>query len=204
MQGFDNKALILFPKETLQYQTNSRYRNMLLQAATNIVKYLRSRGIDPQAFLTDDIAWEFSSLKLHYVSTLTDGDLFFVQRNCDGMQRVMQLDRVQFPEVSDTIARKVELPKGCTTEQRFEIIQKRDKKAVSTIIPMYKIVVHFYKRGQSNYRVAMRPGDGKIRLIIDPSTFMVTTYLSGEEVEASELLQLNCANRALHLWEVDK
>ncbi len=202
MRGFDDKALLLFPNLSLYEEANTRYRFFIQKAALNMVKYLRNINMEPQAFLTDDLALKLPDLDLRYVSTLTRGDLFFATNNCDIPKNALQMDLVTYPDIVDEIAEKDKISADLDTSERFEHILTRDKKAITSIIPMYKVVINFYKKGSTRYRVVVKPNGGKIRLIVDASTFMIDAYINNVKENPIDLLGVDYGNKSLLNWEV--
>ncbi len=202
MRGFDNKALILFPLESFYYEKGLNYRYHFQIAVHNILKYLDSIGMEAHAFLSDDLARSMPNLKVKFINTFTRGDLFFVTNNCDIPREAMNWDMVEFPDICSKIEQKDVLPKGLSTEERFDRVMARDKKAITSIIPTYRVVVYFYQRGSTRYRVVIKPNGGKIRLKIDLSNFNLTAYINNNEENPIDLLGVNYANKSLTNWEV--
>lgn len=202
MYGFAQDALVIFPKYEFLEKADYRVAANLKIAATKICSYLRSRGIAPNAFITDDIARSYSDLKFKWVSTLAPGDLYFMSRECDMASNIMMLEMKTYPDVYENTESKYPYPQGADVETRFKLMCDRDKKAAKAIIPQFKVVVNFYQRGAINYSVASKPGDGRIRLVVDVKSFMCKPYMGGNEEEAIDLLGANFASRSVLHWEV--
>lgn len=202
MRGFDDKALILFPNADVYAEGSLRYRYQLQLATKNLVEYLRSIGMEPRAFVTDDLARTLPELNLRFINTLTKGDLFFVANNCDIGKSVMRMDMIEYPEIAAEIAEKDKMESDISLEERFNHILTRDKKAITSIIPMYKVVVNFTYKGRSRYRVVVKPNGGKIRMLIDASTFKIKTYINNIEEDPIDLLGVGYGNKSLISWEV--
>lgn len=202
MIGFDTKALVLFPNVEVYTEANTRMRWQWQQATSNLVKYLKHIGMEPHVFLTDDMALELPNLDVHYVNTLTRGDLFFAVNNCGIPKTAMSWDLVEFPELTAEIAEKNAIEPNASVEERFEIVQLRDKKAITSIIPQYNVVINFHKKGSSRYRVVIKPNGGKIRILVDTSTFIAKTYINNVEENPIDLLGVGFGNKSLVNWEV--
>lgn len=202
MQGFDDKALILFPNLAFYEEKGLQYRFQFQKSVSNILAYLRSINMEPHAFLTDDLAWKLSNLNCKWVSTLNRGDLFFVTNNCGIPKEVMKMPLIEFPNIVDPIADKDKIPPKASVEERFKHVLSRDKKAITSIIPTYKVVVNFYQRGQTRYRVVIKPNGGKIRLVVDLSSFKLTAYINNVEENPIDLLNIKYGNKSLVNWEV--
>lgn len=202
MTGYDTKALVLFPNLELYTDANTRMRWQWQQAASNLTRYLHSIGMEPHVFLTDDMAMEIPNLDVRYVNTLTRGDLFFAINNCGLPKQAMSWDLVEFPEMCAEIAEKNPIAANATVEERFNTILLRDKKAITSIIPQYNVVINFCKKGNSRYRVVIKPNGGKIRILIDASTFIAKTYINNVEENPIDLLGLGFGNKSLVNWEV--
>lgn len=199
MRGFTDKALILFPKQENVLPRGYDYLYQFRTALDNLVQYLLSLDIEPHVFYSDDVAREFHTPDIKYIATLGKADNFFVSRNC-GMTDALTGDMITFPKVVDEAMRKFPTEQGASQDQRFAVILKRDHYAVSKIIPQYKLVVHFLRKGVAQYHVASKPDDGKIRIVVDALTFKPTVYLSGSEIDPISILDRNDANRSLISW----
>lgn len=202
MYGFASEALVLFPKYEFLQSADYRIKANLRVATEKMMKYLRSKSINPVAFVTDDIARLYSDLHFEWASTLSTGDLYFMSKNVDMASNVMQLHPRTFPDIYEKSEIKYPYPENASIEERFDLMCQRDAKSAKAIIPQYKVVVHFYQRGAVNYSVASKPGDGRIRIIVDVKNFMCTPYLSGQEEDAIDLLGASFVNRSVLLWEV--
>lgn len=202
MQGFDNKALILFPNQIFYDEKGLQYKYQFQRAVAAMLSYLRSIGMEAHAFLTDDLAWQMPNTNFKWISTLNRGDLFFVTNNCGIPKDVMKSDLIEFPDIVSGIAEKDVIPRDATLEERFQHVVNRDKKAITSIIPTYRVVIHFYQRGQTRYRVVIKPNGGKIRLLIDLSSFKLTAYINNVEENPIDLLGIQYGNKSLINWEV--
>ena len=203
MRGFDNRALILFPKEEYIAAKPMRYKMQLQTAINKLTKYLRSIDIEPHVFYTDDVAREYCRGKATFIRTLILPDLYFTSNYCAGMDDAMTLQSdATFDEEVNEAALKNPLPEKPTQEEWFEVILKRDLTATKKIIPQYKIVVHFAIPNRAKYHVTSKQGDGRIRIIINAINFEPKVLLSGIETDPIDVLGLPCANRTVDNWEV--
>ena len=203
MKGFDTKALILFPKwENFDSKSNS-YKYQFKKALINLVRYFESIGIEPHVFYTDDIARFFKLPEFKWVSTLGTADRFFISKHCDGCEDAMQLQQITYDELYNDILAKDPGSLDLSETDRFEMVLRHSIKAAAAIIPTYKIVAHFSLPKKAQYKVTTKPGDGKIRMNINASTFSPTVYISGNEENACDLLGVPFANRSLDVWGLD-
>lgn len=199
MLGFDNKALILFPKEENYSNKPSLYKIQFRNAYKNLCAYLESVGITPHAFYTDDLAREFNNGEMEWVSTLNTAERFFVSKHCVGMADAMK-PMLEFPEVYQlTESKDPSNPKG-TEDEKFDLVLRHNTRAANAIIPKYKIVIHFAIPKRAQYKVAKKPNDGKIRIDVSATTFVPTAYFSGNVENMNDLLDAPYANRALDNW----
>lgn len=202
MKGFDDKALILFPKlENYEYKS-SAYKYEFKKAVNNLCAYLESIGVEPHVFYTDDIARELKHPDFKWVSTLSKADRFFVQKYCDNTSEALSAHMIEFDDIYNEITAKDPGSMDMGVEERFEMVLRHDSKAATKIIPNYKIVVHFMVKGKTKYKVTTKQGDGKIRINVNATNFLPTVYMSGNEENACDLLAVPYANRCLHVWEV--
>ena len=202
MRGFDDKALILFPTLEFYEEKSLRYRYEFQQSVKKLLAYLDSIGMEAHTFITDDLAWKLPDTKFRWVSTLNRGDLFFVTNNCGVPKSIMRADIIEFPDIVSGIAEKDELPGDISIEDRFSHILARDKKTITSIIPLYRVVVQFYKRKETRYRVVIKPNGGKIRLRIDLDSFKVTTYINDIEENPIDILGVDYGNKSLVNWRL--
>lgn len=203
MQGFSDKALILFPPYELYIDRDSRYKMQFRQAVWKLCAYLRMQGIIPHVFYTDDVAREVNHPDFTWVSTLSKADRFFASRNCRAMQDALTRSTVLFDDVYNEITAKDPGEPNMSVEERFEMVLRHNSKAAAKIIPLYDIVVHVRFKSKQQYRVASKAGDKKIRIVVDANTFLPTCYIGGMEVDACDLLQVPYGNRCLDVWEID-
>lgn len=203
MIGFDDKALVVYPKVDIYETKNIQYRSQFQIATNHLLEFLRAKFYTPHLLITDDMAKALPQMDIKWVATLPPGDLFFLSRNCDYCGNLMSVDSIPLPEkIEKAINKKYPITSDLTTEERFDIVCKREKMAAQAIIPEYKVVFYFYKKGYTNYKVTSKPDDGKIRVLIDANTFVPTVYLSGVEQDPIDLLGSNFANRSILNWEV--
>lgn len=202
MYGFATEALVIFPSYDFYANADNRFKSNMRVAVEKVCGFLRSKGIAPKAFITDDIARMYSDIKFKWVSTLSPGDLYFMSRNCDMASTIMSWEMDTFPDVYEKVEAKFPYPAGISIEERFDIMCERDKKAAKAIIPQFKVVVNFYQRGAIVHSVASKPDDGRIRLVVDLKNFMCTPYLGGCQEDAIDLLGANYVSRSVLHWEV--
>ncbi len=200
MKGFDDKALILFPKWENYNNKSVGYKYQFKRAVSNLVSYLESVSIAPHVFYTDDVARDINNESFVFVSTLNKTDRYFISKNCDGCSDALTCPMISFDDVYNDILAKDPGSLDMSVNERFEMIIRHTNKAASKIIPMYKIVVHFLIPSKSQYKVTTKPGDGKIRITVSANTFTPKAYLSGSEENICDLLNLSCASRSLDKW----
>lgn len=202
MQGFDDKALILFPKLENYIGKNYTYKNQFNKALNNLVLYFTSRGIQPYAFYTDDVARELRHPGILFVNPLGDADTFFIAKYCDKAGDAMTLPMVRYDSVISEVLSKDAGDPSMSVEERFEMVIRHIQKGTSKIIPMYKIVAHFQIPKRVQYKVVSKPGDGKIRINISANTFAPKVFMSGQEEDPCDIFAANYCNRCLDMWEV--
>lgn len=204
MKGFDTKALILFPNESTYIRKPAAYKYQFRQAVTNLVEYLKSVDIEPHVFFTDDIARTLNLPDFKWVSTLSTADRFFISKYCDGTASALQTEMIEFPDVYNAITAKDPGSLDLSVEQRFALVTRHDLKAIGTIVPKYRIVIHFMVKNKTRYKVTSKPDDNRIRIIVNAATFIPTAYIGGLEENAIDLFGVSYGNRALDNWEVLK
>lgn len=201
MHNFTDRALILFPKlDTYNAKTaNAKYRMHL--AYQQLDKFLAAHHIEPHAFYTDDVAHEMRS-ELKWVSALGPADNFFISKKCVGLTDALSREHIAFPDIIDSVVSYDIDYASLTDEMRFELVLKHAKKAISKIIPQYKLIIHFVKRNNAQYKVTKRTGDGRVVMEIDVDNFVPTIYMSGMEVNPTEFLQVPYGNLPVYSWKV--
>lgn len=202
MRGFDDKALILFPKWDNWESKPYNYKYQFKKAVTNLIAYLHSVGISPHVFYTDDVARDLRYEDFVWVSTLGRADKFFISKYCDACSDALSLSMVEHDDLYNEILRKDPGSADMKPEERFEMVLRHANKAAMKLIPQYKIVIHFMYPSHAQYKVTTKPGDGKIRININAHNLSPVAYLSGTEENVCDLLNLPCASRCLDLWEV--
>lgn len=203
MQGFDDKALILFPRlENYEHRTGS-YKYQFKVALNNLIGYLKKRGIQPHVFYTDDVAREINSEDFVWVSSLSKADRFFTAKHCNNMSNAMSIPMVEFDNMYNEITAKDPGSLNMSESERFEMVLRHCDKAVAQIIPTYKIVIHFMLPNKAQYKVISKPGDGKIRIHVNANTFQPRVYMGGSEENACDVLAIPYGNRNLDNWEVE-
>lgn len=202
MQGFADKALILFPTIDHYQNKNNTYKYQFKTAVKNIVSYLRSQCIEPVFFYTDDLAREFDDGTFTYASTLSKADRFFISQHCCGTNNALEKAMIEYDDIYNAILANDPWSPGMSEEEQFEMILRHSSKAASKIIPMYKIVVHFILHKRAQYKVPSKPGDGKIRINVSADTFSPKVFMSGNEENACDVLNVPFGNRCLDCWEV--
>lgn len=202
MQGFTDKAIILFPKyETYEFRPYG-YKYNYRKAVDKMIKYLNSCGIDCHMFYTDDIARDLSPANVTWVSSLNMADRFFVSKHCDGMTNAMSRDILQYPEIYERLADPDVDIKSMSESERFNNILSNNFKNANEIIKEYKVIVHFSKQRENQYQVKPKNGDGKVIIEVSVNNFVPKTYMSGSEVSPIDLLARGYANRAVDVWEI--
>lgn len=200
MQGFDNKALILFPKIENYESKPSNYKYQFKKAVTNLINYLKSIDIEPHVFYTDDVARTLHLPEVVYVSTLGVADRFFISKHCEGCSTAMQTGMLTYDDIYNNVLAKDPGSLNMTESERFEMVLNHSAKAAAKIIPTYKIVIHFMVPKKAQYKATSKPGDGKIRINISANTFSPKVFIGGNEEDACDLLGVPYANRSLDTW----
>ena len=202
MRGFDNKALILFPKlENYEYKAGM-YKYQFKKAVENLCMYLKTIGMEPHVFFTDDVAREINNPDFVWVSTLSRADRFFISKYCVGTSSALNTTMLEFEDIYNEVTAKDPGNVNMSVDERFEMVLRHDAKAATKIIPTYKVVAHFVIKGKSKYKVTAKQGDGKIRISVNANNFLPTVYMSGNEEDACDVLASPYANRCLDGWEV--
>lgn len=200
MQGFDTKALLLFPKyENWEYK-NGDYKYQFKRAVANLITYLESVGIEPHVFYTDDIARELNYPQFKWVSTLSKADRYFISEHCDNCGNAMKLPMITFDDIYNQILDKDPGSLDMSEQERYEMVLRHSIKAASKIIPDYKIVIHIHVPKKAQYKVTSKPNDGKIRINVSAHTFTPKVFIGGVEEDACDLLGVPYANRSLDVW----
>ncbi len=200
MKGFDDKALILFPKSESYDQRSNEYKANFRLAVGNLVDYLLKQNITPHVFYTDDVAHEVFLPSMKYVSPLGPGDLFFAAQNCVGLSDARRQDLIRYPDAYAVSEKRVPVISRDTVEERFSDVLSRTSIAEREIIKQYHIVCHFIRRGNPAYKLVSKSGDGRIILEIDAITFLPTAYMSGYQPNLCNLLNVPYGNRSLLVW----
>jgi len=203
MKGFTDKALLLFPIWDYYESHSVSYKKRFKQCVANMCAYLHSQDIQVHALLTDDVARAHKDLIDAWVSPLSKADRFFASKYCEGMKDVLGMEAIEFPEIYAECARKDAGDPNMAVTERFELVTKHCKSACSSIIPVYSVVVHFQLKSKLQYKVTSKPLDKRIRIDVDINSFVPQVFMSGEEMNACDVLGVPYANRTLANWEVN-
>lgn len=202
MQGFDNKALLLFPFLENYESKGYQYKDQFRTAVIKLCKYLKEQGIEPHVFYTDDVARQLCLEDFVWVSSLSRADSYFVSKYCEGMGTAMTRPTVKFEDIYNDVTAKDPGTPNMSVEERFELVCKHSKKAISKIVPNYKIAIHFKFKNKTQYKLTSKAGDNKIRIYVDANTFLPDTYIGGMHTNPVDLLCKPYANRSLLDWEI--
>ena len=200
MKGFDDKALLLFPKPESYDLRDTNYKYDFKQAVSKLCDYLETIGISPHVFYSDDVARELDNGRFVYVNTLGRSDRYFTYRHCQGMLDAMSESHVNYDDIyAKYIDSSIDLRK-LSIEERFELVLSRSAKATKDIIKSYRLVIHFKKQGNSQYTAVTKAGDGRILIEVNASNFVPATYMSGLQVHPVDILAVPYANKPLNKW----
>lgn len=202
IQGFTSNALVIYPLADDYHGRGSQYFLHMNAAATNLQKYLKLNNITYDCFITDDVAKEVVVTPDRWISTLNQGDLFFVKNNCEGMDKPFGTV-ITNDDVIKTTLTKYPTERGLSVERRFEQVLKRDAMARRELVKLYKMVVLFKQPKSPTIRYTVKPGSGLMYIEIDNSTFLVKCYMSDTEVGATELLEVKNGFMPMYEWEVE-
>ena len=201
MKGFDTKALLLFPKMENYENRSVMYKYQFKRAVSNFVKYLLSCGIEPHVFYTDDVARELNDESFVWVNPLGESDSFFISRHCEGTSDAMK-DMITYPELTNAVLAKDPGSLDMSESDRFEMVLRHVTKTTAKIIPTYRIVVNFTVPNRSQYKVASKPGDSKIRVTVSANNFVPQVLMSGNKEDPCDIFNVPYGNRSLDNWEV--
>lgn len=204
MKGFTDKCLLIFPKPESYEFREERYHSSIRKAVNNLVAYMSAIGVELYCMSTDEVSLMVNPAKVKWIQTLSEPDDFFMRSHNQAMTGLKYKEIIKEPELYLKANEKFKLERGLTPEQRFELIVKRERLTSKAIIDKHKLVIMFNQPNNPSYVVTKKEGDGKLRIFINNNTFIPECYLSGELIDANDLLQLTGANRPVFSWEVDK
>lgn len=201
IQGFTSHALVIYPLLMDYRGRGSRYFLHLNAAATNLQKYLRKNNITYDCFITDDAARESTVQPDRWLQTLNAGDMFFVKRNCVGMDGSFT-NVIEFPEIWEAVSMAYPNERGASVDRRFELVLKRDSKARREIMKTYQMVVLFKQPKSPAMRITTKAESGILYMEIDNTTFTSKCFMSDMEVDPISLLGIPNGNMPVYEWEV--
>lgn len=202
LQGFDNKALVIYPLADDYYSKGLQYENHIRISALNVQKYLKLNNVYYDCFVTDDIAREIRVSPDRWVATLNQGDMFFVKNNCEDMF-VDFANVVTNADVIKSTQDKYPNERGLGVERRFELVLKRDSMARREILKTYKIVILFKQPKSPAMRFVAKPGSGIMYIEIDNSSFLAKCFMSDTLMDTTELLGIKNGYMPAYEWEVN-
>ena len=201
MLGFDTKALLLMPEYEIYFNRGDNYKALLRVGIKNILDYLDTIGIEAHGLFTDDVIHEMNvDSRVTLYNILSMPDTFFVYRNCVGMQNINTAVKWDRTDIIEKYSKNIDAETELSNEDRFNLIYKREKKISQPFIKSYKIVFVVNFKGHNNYKVTSDPNDGNIRVYIDGVTLTPTTYISGNNVNPCDLLNVDYASLPVTQW----
>lgn len=201
IKNFTKQALIVFPLYDDYKDRNQHYRDNLNASTLKLVELLHASGINAHFFVTDDVAHEISVLPDDWVSTLNRGDLFFVSRNCVGMQDI-DSDLITYDDVYETTAESFEITRDMSIERRFEVTLKRENKARNLILKKYNFLIYIKQSTTPAIRYKPKAGSGVLYLEITNVNFLSKCFMSDMQMDVSEILGVKNGNMPVYEWEV--
>lgn len=201
IQGFTSHALVIYPLIADYRGRGSRYFLHLNNAAINLQKYLQSNGVTYDCFITDDVARESSVQPDRWLQTLNAGDMFFVKRNCKGMDGSFT-NVVEYPDIWEHVNTSYPNERGVSVDRRFELVLKRDSKARREIMKTYRMVVLFKQPKSPAMRITTKAESGVLYMEIDNTTFIARCFMSDMEIDPISILGIPNGNMPAYEWEV--
>ena len=201
IQGFTAHALVIYPFIADYRGRGSRYFMHMNAAATNLQKYLRKNNISYDCYITDDVARECTVQPDRWLQTLNPGDMFFVKRNCEGMDGSFT-NTVEFADTWESVGQAYPNERGVSIDRRFELVLKRDTKARREIMKTYQMVILFKQPKSPAMRITTKAGSGVLYVEIDNTTFITKCYMSDMEVDPISILGIPNGNMPAYEWEV--
>ena len=203
MFQFSDKALILFPKESIYDSRYDNYKYNFNVSVSNLLTYFALIGVTPYGIYTDDLMRKLRPEGVQLINILSVSDTYFAYKYCDNMS-----DALTIPKWDDVKAlAKITADSANDTElspmDRFDKILKHEKKASQVFIKSYKLVVIFNFPNKNNYKAISKPNDENIRLYANASTFEVEAFISGTKVPATDLLGFSSGNFPMYMWDLN-
>jgi hypothetical protein len=202
MKGFTDKCLLLFPKpEVYEYKTEHYYLNFK-RALDRLMKYFSYLNVQVCCLTTDEIALVYDLSGVIWYQTLSDADTFFMRTHNQSKAKLAYKENMEkFPALYETAMSKFPLQRGLSTDQRFDVLVKREYLISKEIISDFNLVFSIQQPSNKSYNTPSKEGDGKIRISINNGSFICTCFMSGEEMDATDLLNFTGANRPMYEWE---
>lgn len=201
MRGFTDKGIMLMPKEETWNSRGIDYQLSLRKSVNAAIAYFKSLGITMHCFTTNDVALKLNPKGVEWVDCSAPEDIFFIKKNVEGFSNIPS--GLQIDEIYDETRKKIPVGKGLSIEERFEIVEKRDKMSANNYIAEQKLVVTFEHPQNSYYKVAGKADDGRIIFKVSHINFLVTCVLSGNPIDAPTITGYNGATRPIYMWEAE-
>lgn len=203
MQGFDIQALLLLPKIDIYEKKNVNYKYKFKQSVEILIQYIKSQEMQVIGMYTDDLMRELHPPDVRLISTLSFADSYFAATKCDGMKDAMTIEKWSNQAVIDKANQDAVNAQDLNDVERFELLLKHDKKVSSAFISSYNVVFIYNYPSHTNFKATSKPNDNKIRCYVDANTFTVSTFISGAEVNACDLLNLNTGSLPITEWNIN-
>lgn len=200
MNGFTDKALILFPTLESWENESQRYKTQFNWALHNILKYMEDIDVTLYYFYTDDYA-RLNMSTGEYIQTLDTTERFFCMNNVEYMSDIMSKTKNYDEELHKKLCSKTMLQMDMDESMQFEIVEQHDKKMCSHYIKDFKAVIEFATDKKSRYNLSTkRIQPGHLHLVVLPGTFIVKAYFGPTEEDIVTLLQRKDASLPVSEW----
>lgn len=209
MNKFCDYSVLIFPKEESYYTKSLGFKNNLKKGIFNFIKLCNGIGIETQCFITNTVAWDIRPAGVKWLMPLTMGDAFALRKldpddyytldieNCNYITKEISIATKKFP-LDNSNSTKV-----LNNEQRFNLIQKRERLAVNEYLKHTNFIITFESKNNKRYSVNSKSKDiGKVVVEIKENNLYAHTYMSGKELDPLQFYENETTVLPVYKWEV--
>jgi hypothetical protein len=200
MRGFCKSGIMLLPKHETWNNRGVDYQLYLKRSLAKAVEFFGQKGIQLECFTTDEMANILRPEGVEWVASSAPEDVFFIRRNVDGFSTIQ--DGKEIDDVYADSRKKYPAGRGLEVEDRFSIVEKRDKFSANKYIEKQKFVLTFEHPQNPYYKIKYKEGDGRIIMRVSHTNFLVSCIMSGNPIDLTYIVEYNGSTKPLHMWEV--
>lgn len=181
MKGFCTEAVCILPKPESLTKRGEGYLRELKSAIYNLRDFLAENEIEMKCFATDEVALSLNLENIKYLQLLTPEDRNYlkVMKVTNAYTQGQDVDNRVYEEVR----RKFKVKPGMSQEERFAIIEKRERLAGKLVAANEKLVIDISTKNNRPYIVDSKKGDQRMLFRVNNEDFILSATMSGTPID---------------------